>query len=43
VTLLALFFARGFHKKGVLTRFEGGLLVASYCAYICWLYFDTRT
>ncbi|NOY89575.1 MAG: calcium/sodium antiporter [Deltaproteobacteria bacterium] len=42
VTLLALFFARGFHKKGVLTRVEGGLLVASFCGYICWLYFDTR-
>jgi len=38
VTLLALFFARGFIVKGKLSRIEGGLLVLSFFAYIGWLY-----
>lgn len=37
VTLLALFFARGFLMKGYLSRVEGGILVLSFCGYIGWL------
>lgn len=43
VTLLALLFARGLVMKNKLSRIEGGLLVASFLAYMGWLYVDSGT
>ncbi|NCQ61434.1 MAG: calcium/sodium antiporter [Myxococcales bacterium] len=41
VTVLALFFAKGFRKSGELGRLEGGLMVTAFFAYIFWLYLDS--